>query len=67
MSYKLKGTGNYKVNIPNDIITELGWKIHDDVHVIIAEEHHHVSSNLTHNTISIERVEDYNKYMEEEE
>ena len=67
MSYKLKGTSNYKVNIPNDIITELGWKIHDDVHVIIAEEHFGKNNEFTHNTISIERVEDYNKYMEEEE
>jgi len=67
MSYKLKGTGNYKVNIPNDIIAELGWKMHDDVHVIIAEEHFGKNNEFTHNTISIERVEDYNKYMEEEE
>tara|TARA_R110002096_G_scaffold89751_2_gene203963 strand:- start:174 stop:377 length:204 start_codon:yes stop_codon:yes gene_type:complete len=67
MSYKLRGTGNYKVNIPNDIITELGWNINDDVYAIIAEEYFGKNNEFTHNTISIERVEDYNKYMEEEE
>tara|TARA_R110000744_G_scaffold11977_3_gene36038 strand:+ start:1144 stop:1347 length:204 start_codon:yes stop_codon:yes gene_type:complete len=67
MSYKLRGTGNYKVNIPNDVITQLGWNLNDNVHVIIAEEHFGKNNEFTHNTISIERVEDYNKYMEEEE
>jgi|TARA_R100001463_G_scaffold114938_2_gene170155 hypothetical protein len=67
MSYRLKSTSLDIVNIPRDTIEELGWKIHDDVHVIIAEEHFGKNNEFTHNTISIERVEDYNKYMEEEE
>jgi hypothetical protein len=52
---------------PKDTIEELGWNINDDVNVIIAEEHYGEYNQFTHNTITIERVEDYNKYIEEEE
>jgi hypothetical protein len=53
--------------IGEDTIEELGWNINDDVNVIIAEEHYGEYNQFTHNTITIERVEDYNKYIEEEE
>jgi len=67
MSYKLRSTSLSMVNIPKDTIEELGWNINDDVNVIIAEEHYGEYNQFTHNTITIERVEDYNKYIEEEE
>jgi hypothetical protein len=67
MSYKLRSTSLAMVNIPKDTIEELGWNINDDVNVIIAEEHYGEYNQFTHNTITIERVEDYNKYVEEEE
>ena len=66
MSYKLRGTGNYKVNIPNEIITKLGWNLNDEVDVLISGEYGN-NVKFTHNTITIERVVDYKKHYEEEE
>ncbi len=66
MSYKLRGTGNYKVNIPNDILNKLGWNLNDEVDILISGEYGN-NAKFTHNTITIERVVDYKKYYEEEE
>ena len=55
------------VNVPKDTIEELGWNINDDVYVTVAEEYYGKNCEFTHNTITIERVEDYNHLMEEEE
>ena len=68
--YNLKSTSLRNVNIPSDIIKELGWKINEEVLVIISGIYSG-DGKFSHNTISIgrekdeERLEDYdNKLME---
>ena len=55
--YNLKSTSLRNVNIPSEIIKELGWKINEEVQVIISEVYS-ADMNFNIKTISIGREKD---------
>jgi len=63
-SYKLRSTSLKIINVPSQIIKEIGWDINDELDIIISGLYDN-NGNFSHNTLSIEKVEDYEKYAKE--
>ena len=53
----LRSTELNMINIPSKLWKKLGWKLNDQIELIVSEEYNN-SGHYSHNTITIERIED---------
>lgn len=63
MEYILRSTNTNVVNLPSEVWTDAGWNINDKLEVILSEIYTGQGIK-THYTLSIERIEDIEKYGE---
>ena len=61
----LRSSTTKAVNLPPEIWKEAGWKLNDEVEVIICEMHTCNKDDDRWNSISIERIKDLEKYEED--
>ena len=65
MKYILRNTGTKVINLPSEIWKKAGWKLNDEVEVVVCVNHTCNEDNDKWDSISIDRVKDLIKYDED--
>jgi len=60
----LRSSTTKAINLPPEVWKEAGWKLNDEVELVVCENHSGNENNDIWKSISIDRIEDLEKYCE---